>query len=361
VTVHREFLERSLLDSLSAPLLAVDGDGRIRYANGAAASFWRMSLERLTELGVARLFGTESAILAHTRRAIAEEVSFTIDGFPYREGEDGTAMLLRVQIDPVTTTSQPTELALVALWDQTRRDHLEHAATEQRVLDTVNFTVRRLAHELQNPLSGIKGAAQLLARQASRNPDYQEYATVMLRELERLERMIKSLVQQGGEVPLNRTAFNVHELLDTVIWFESNATDRVRFHRDYDPSLPDLHADRDRLHQVFLNLIRNAVEAGPEGGTVTVRTRMSGPWEELHARGGARHFFRIQIEDQGPGVPEASRDQLFTPFFTTKPDGSGIGLSLCFQIVRAHGGTLGYRPGARGGAVFTVSLPLEPT
>ena len=126
-----------------------------------------------------------------------------------------------------------------------------------------------------------------------------------------------------------------------------------------EPSLAECRADRDRLHQVFLNLLRNAAEASPAGGTVRIRTQIIGPWsEEGELPDPGSIYFQIEVEDQGPGIPESHREQLFTPSFTTKPTGTGLGLSISYQIVMAHSGWLRYRNINTHGSVFTVILPI---
>lgn len=353
-------MDTPVLDALSNPALLVGADGRVRRANVAAVHFWGHPELRLTDFTLEQLFGADSAVAASVRRAVALESSYTIAGYRHQPEEGGPTLYLRVQIDPVTQGQEPVDAVLVLLWDQTQHELLETEAREERLRDAIGVMVRRLAHELQNPLSGVKGATQLLARQLRDQPAFAEYPRVILKELERLERLVKTMLGYGAEPPLQRSAFNLHELLDEVIWFEANSGAPVRFVREYDPSLPELVADRDRMHQVFLNLIRNAVEMTPPEGRVTVRTGIEGPW----GRGGglgyaSRPHFRIQVEDEGPGVSEEAQARLFTPFYTTKKAGTGLGLAISQQIVRAHEGALRYRSGPHGGAVFAVLLPLQ--
>jgi two-component system nitrogen regulation sensor histidine kinase GlnL len=350
-------LERAILSSMTTPLLAVQGSGRIRYVNPAAEDFFRLPPGSPARIGLAQVFGEGSTLWVQVRRAIAEQKSVTIDSFRYDPGRGQAPLVLRVQIDPVSLA--PGDTALVLFWDQTHLEHLESTTHEQRVMGAIGTIIKRLAHEVHNPLSGIKGATQLLERQVRNAPDLAECAAVILKELDRMERLVKSLLLQGSEPPLSKTLFNLHELLDTVIWFQNNAATGVDFARDFDPSLPELHGDRDRLHQVFLNLIRNAAQASPPGGTVTLRTRVVGPWQERpELRDPTRTYFQIEIEDQGRGVAQEHIERLFTPFFTTKSGGTGLGLSLSYQIVRSHQGHLRYRDAAAGGAVFVVTLPM---
>ena len=352
-------MEKSVLDSLAMPVLAFSRDGRLVYGNQASRYFWHIQPERLLDISIHQLFGKNSEVEEKLHRVIDNEVSYTMEPYYLDRGEGRPPLMLRVQIDPMSRENQPTTMAVVTFWDQTKRARMENRATEGRLMDSIALMVRRLAHELQNPLSGVKGATQLLSRHLRETPEFGEYPSIILKEIERLERLVKSLLQHGNDQHLSLNAFNLHELLDTVIWFQQNSGRAVRFHRDYDPSLPDMVGDRDNLHQVFLNLIQNAMEASPSDGQVFIRTKMLGPWQvEYIQPEPGRVYFQIEIEDQGRGIVEENQTRLFTPFFTTKKNGNGLGLSISFQIIRAHGGDLRYRTAPGGGAVFCAIIPL---
>ena len=352
-------LGSAIVESLSTPLLVVERDGRVCHSNPAAGLFWRVTPERMLEFTVERLFPQDGRVAQAVSRAIETEAASTVTGLQIDQGPDVAPLLLRAQVDPLLEPGKPVEHVLVVLWNETHHSRVESAAREAQLMESLGMMVRRVAHELQNPLSGIKGATQLLARKLAKTPEFAEFPGVILKELERLERLIRNMLGYGAEPPLNRTSFNLHELLDEVLWFVANSGAPVKLVRAYDPSLPELWADRDRMHQVFLNLIRNAAEASPQGGTVRVRTEVLGPWQEREQLPDpARTYFRIEVEDEGPGVPEQDRSRLFTPFFTTKRSGTGLGLAISYQIVRAHDGVLRYRAGATNGAIFTVLLPF---
>lgn len=353
-------LETTILESLSTPVLLVDAQCVVTQGNGAAGNFWRLPAERLAGQGVMRLFGGDERVPRAVTRAIADEASSTIERVRVGEGSDRTA-ILRVQVDPVTVSGRPTEAALISIWDDTHRERLEAASREAGLMESIAVMVGRLAHELQNPLSGMKGATQLLARRLGAQSAHGEYLRVILKEMERMERLVSTLLSYGSEPPLNCSIFNLHELLDEVLWFVSNSGAEVKLERDYDPSLPDFTADRDRMHQVFLNLIRNAMEAGPPVENIRLRTGMAGPWQESgNLPDPAGTYFTIEVEDDGGGIALEDRDQLFTPFFTTKKTGSGLGLAISYQIVRAHDGFLRHRPAEGGtGSVFSVLLPMK--
>ena len=365
-------MDEWILESMSIPLLVVGEDGLVQRVNGAAGHFWRQGAARLRGYEVTRLFGGDDRVVTAVKRAVREEASSTISPLRIEERPGLPPLTLSVQVDPLMAPEQPVSLALVSFWDETTRFQMESETRAAERLDSIGLLARRLAHELQNPLSGIKGAFQLLGRKLGGTVESTDYFKVILREMERMERLIKDLLVYGDDPPLNPNPFNLHELLDEVLWFVSNSESSVSLERDYDPSLPDLAADRDRMQQVFLNLVRNAVEAGPEGGTIRIRTGMTGPWGEPGpVSEAAGIYFRIEVEDDGPGVLEKDIERLFTPFFTTRKNGTGLGLSISYQIVRAHGGALRYRfgnrPGDRNGqtadeshgAVFSVYLPMN--
>jgi two-component system nitrogen regulation sensor histidine kinase GlnL len=345
---------------MTMPVLVVSRSGRIHHGNPAAAQFWQVTPERLASHTLQQLFGEDSFVCTRLAQALDEESSFTVEPYEFDQGEGMPPLFLRVQIDPVQVPGGQGDLAVVAFWDETHREKLNHREQENRLMDSIGLMTLRLAHELHNPLSGIKGATQLLARHLKDASPYREYPGIILGELERMERLVRNLLLQGGAQNLNPTRFNVHELLDTVIWFQSNSSSRAEYVREYDPSLPELLADKDKLHQVFLNLIQNAEEASPSDAPIIVRTKALGPWRPENGRPDpGRIYYQIEIEDQGQGVSPELQTHLFTPFFTAKKTGTGLGLSISYQIVRAHGGYLTYRPATGRGSVFSVALPME--
>ena len=353
----------AIINSLSSPLLVLGADRAVREGNTAAGLFWRRAPQRLVGLDIYQLLPEGQGILEATQRAIVTETSSILEGVHFHitdtPGHTRT-LLLRVQVDPLLEPGQPVDAAIVQLLDTTLRDQVESQVRDERLQSSIALMMTRLAHELRNPVSGIKGAAQLLARELQGHSRFGEYPEVMLKELERMERLLHNMLGSGHDLHLNTTPFNLHELLDEVLWFEHNSATGIEFERLYDPSLPELVGDRDRLYQVFLNLIRNAVQASPQGGTVHLYTAIRANWQGhawLPETSGP--FFEIEITDEGAGVPPEAEGVLFTPFFTTKKQGTGLGLSISYQIVRAHGGFLRHRGTPGKGATFTVHLPMQ--
>lgn len=243
---------------------------------------------------------------------------------------------------------------LVEIADVTRRLQItrenalliQHGAGRQMI--------RQLAHEIKNPLGGIRGAAQLLERQLA-DPEQREYTDVIISETDRLAGLVDTLLGPGG--PPNKEPVNIHELLEYVVRIvEAEDTRKLTIHRDYDPGLPLIDLDRDQMVQAFLNLVGNAAAALDGQGTITLRSRAVTNF----TIGNIRHrvIASIEIEDDGPGIPADLQDTVFYPLVTSKPEGTGLGLPAAQELLSRHGGLIEFesRPGR---TLFAVRIPLE--
>ena len=243
---------------------------------------------------------------------------------------------------------------LIELTDVTRRSRInrenaliiQHGAGRQMV--------RQLAHEIKNPLGGLRGAAQLLDRQLD-SDELHEYTSVIISETDRLVHLVDTLLGPGG--PPNKQELNIHELLEYVVRIIEPDTDGgLTIHRDYDPGLPLLNLDRDQIVQAVLNVVRNAATALEGHGHLTLRTRAIMNF----TIGDTRHrvVASVEIEDDGPGIPHDLQDSVFYPLVTSRPDGTGLGLPAAQELLSRHGGLIEFesRPGR---TVFFLRIPLE--
>ena len=243
---------------------------------------------------------------------------------------------------------------LVEVTDVTRRLQIsrenalliQHGAGRQMI--------RQLAHEIKNPLGGIRGAAQLLERQLD-DAELREYTDVVISETDRLAGLVDTLLGPGG--PPNKQPVNVHELLEYVVRIIEAEDDRkLTITRDYDPGLPLIDLDRDQMVQAFLNLMRNAAAALDGQGTITLRSRAVTNF----TIGDVRHrvIASLEIEDDGPGIPKDMQDSVFYPLVTSRPDGTGLGLPAAQELISRHGGLIEFdsRPGR---TVFIMRIPLD--
>jgi two-component system nitrogen regulation sensor histidine kinase GlnL len=248
------------------------------------------------------------------------------------------------------------DLLLVELSDVTRRLRIsrenalivQHGAGRQMI--------RQLAHEIKNPLGGLRGAAQLLARQLP-DRELREYTSVIISEADRLAALVDTLLGPGG--PPDKRPVNVHELLEYVLkLIQSGPARGLCIRRDYDPGLPLIDLDRDQMVQAFLNLLKNATTALEGRGEIVVRSRATTNF----TIGDVRHraIASIEIEDDGPGIPPDLQDSVFYPLVTGRPDGTGLGLPVAQDLVSRHGGLIEFesRPGK---TVFFVRIPLSST
>ena len=243
---------------------------------------------------------------------------------------------------------------LVEINDVTRRTQIsrenallvQHGAGRQMI--------RQMAHEIKNPLGGIRGAAQLLERQLG-DAELREYTAVVISETDRLAGLVDTLLGPGG--PPNKRPVNIHEMLEYVVRIiVAEDAKKIAIHRDYDPGLPELNLDRDQMVQAFLNLVRNAAAALDGLGTITLRTRAVSNF----TIGNIRHrvIASIEIEDDGPGIPYDLQDSVFYPLVTGKPEGTGLGLPAAQEMISRHGGLIEFdsRPGR---TIFYVRIPLD--
>jgi two-component system nitrogen regulation sensor histidine kinase GlnL len=257
------------------------------------------------------------------------------------------------RVSPLKT--EDTEL-LIEMTDVTRRSKIsrENALLIQH--GTGRQMIRQLAHEIKNPLGGIRGAAQLLEKQLD-DAELSEYTDVIISETDRLAGLVDTLLGPGG--PPNKQPVNVHELLEYVVrLIEAEEQKKLTFVRDYDPGLPLIDLDRDQMVQAFLNLVRNAIAALDGQGTITLRSRAVINF----TIGDRRHrvIASIEIEDDGPGIPIDMQDSVFYPLVTSRPEGTGLGLPAAQELLSRHNGLIEFesRPGR---TVFFVRIPLEQT
>lgn len=323
----------SVLEQCATAMAVVDRELVIRSVNqglldwlGAGARNWRGEALAVLDAKPPRLSDAAARSLEQERRIWLREAR------------------LRTAIG-----DRAADLALTPLDAQTLLIEVHSAAAEYSGL-RLSESLRGFAHEVKGPLAGVRGAAQLLQRRVE-SPELAELAQLIVGEVDRLAALSDRLLDAGAKPRLAKV--NIHEVIERVAALLSAESERPLIRRDYDPSLPPVIADADRLQQALLNLARNASEAGARH--LTVRTRAEhGP--RLGDRS-ARFALRLDITDDGRGVPAELAETLFEPLVSGRADGTGLGLAIAREIAREHGGELNYasRPGA---TVFTLLLPL---
>lgn len=337
-----------ILDSLVAAVLRLDPEGRVDYLNPAAASLLETSPRHALGKALADLMPADETLATYVARArhggeplALAEIELVLGSPPGRPRRANCDIL------PLDTGGVQIE---VQLRDRRQSLSQESASAQHQQLPRALF--QALAHEIKNPLSGLRGAAQLLAAETG-DPARREYLDIMLRETARLRDLVDDLL--GPARPPRFIALNIHEVLEHVSRLLAAEHEHIAWKRDYDPSLPELSGDPDQLTQVFLNLAANACEALPEtGGQVMLRSRIE---RHFVAGNAQRMAIRVDVEDDGPGVPPGLADSLFLPLVTGRAEGTGLGLAIARDIVQRHGGTIDWRREA-GRTVFSVVLPM---
>jgi two-component system nitrogen regulation sensor histidine kinase GlnL len=258
--------------------------------------------------------------------------------------------------------SGDVEAAVAVIRDVSRLHQLESEVRRGETLAAAGQIAIGLAHEIRNPLGAIRGAVQLMRRELGDDARLGEYTDVLLKEVDRVNRILEMLLDISRPVTLRPVPLNVHQLLERVALLseEMASRRRVQIVRRYDPSLPPILADEDRILQVFHNLVRNAIEAMADGGRLTLVTRpsMNPLFTKVDLGHGQRSMAEIQVIDEGQGIPETTRARLFTPFFTTKDKGLGLGLALCHRIIEEHHGGIHITSEPSRGTAVSCFLPI---
>lgn len=345
-----------VLDAIRHPVVMVGPDGRIVFANAEAESFFRSSAAVLARGGLERFVPFGSPLLAlvgqvRERRAPFNEYRVDISS-PILGGEK----LVDLHVAPV---AELPGHVVVLFQERSMADKIDRQMTHRGAARSVTGLASMLAHEIKNPLSGIRGAAQLL--ESVVGDEDRALARLITDETDRIVALVDRMEVFSDERPIERRPVNIHVVLDHVKAIARNGfASAVRIVEDYDPSLPPVHANRDQLVQVFLNLVKNAAEAvaGRSDGEIVLSTafrpgmRVSVP--------GTRERVSLPLEfcvhDNGPGVPEDLMPILFDPFVTTRQNGSGLGLALVAKIVGEHGGVIECESSSRG-TTFRVLMP----
>jgi two-component system nitrogen regulation sensor histidine kinase GlnL len=247
---------------------------------------------------------------------------------------------------------------VLLLRDIKHRKELEEDLKRADRLALMGTLAAGLAHEIRNPLGGIKGAAQLLRRSIDGNSSLREYTDIMVREVDRVNQLIEQLLDLSRPPQLTLAPVNIHQILEDVLLLEGQALGRteISVKKNFDPSLPPIRGDRAQLTQVFLNLVKNAFQAMERGGALTITTRLETDYH-IRGQGTARNrFIWVDIADEGAGIKEEDLPHIFSPFFTTKTNGTGLGLAVCYRIIKEHGGLIRVDSVEGRGTDFKVSL-----
>ncbi|MEM7364916.1 MAG: nitrogen regulation protein NR(II) [Pseudomonadota bacterium] len=346
-------MANNILDGLSVALLSVDHELRVRYINQSAQALLDVSAARSSGLTVSDIIGN-----GHELETIMYDALQS--GQPYSGRKitlklpTGKTATVDFSLTPFNDEEWPRLLIEMHPLDRYLRIEGDESSREHYAV--ARQMVRGLAHEIKNPLGGIRGSAQLLARELD-DDGQREFTDIIISETDRLTALVDNLLGPNHVARLQPT--NVHELLERVVrLIEIESEQKISFVRDYDPSIPDLSMDPEMMVQVFLNIARNAMQslADTPSPEICIATRVDRNFtigSKIH-----RMVTKVDIIDNGPGISEELKDHLFYPMITGRKDGTGLGLSLAQSLVHQHSGLieLDSEPGCTR---FSIIIPLE--
>jgi len=330
----------TVLAGLPDAVIAVDDALRVVFWNAAAEALTGRSSRRAEGRSLKELLPPDASLTRH----LAETVR---TGESRGEGEttlltpDGHTIPVSIVTAPLFDHGGTVGAAVAVLRDISRIRELEAEVRRGETLAAAGRMAVGLAHEIRNPLGAIRGAVQLLARELAPGSRFGEYTQVLIQEVDRVNRIIEQLLDLARPVQLRTGPLNLHQLLERVslLAAEGALAQGVTIVRRYDPSLPPILGDEDRLVQVFHNLVRNALDAMKGGGRLTLTTRisLSPVFAKMDLGAGQRSMVEVQVTDEGTGIPARVQAKVFDPFFTTKERGLGLGLALCHRILERAG------------------------
>ena len=361
MSVERPFLSAlshydpaDLLDTLATGLIVLDAQLCVVYANVAAQNLLAMSLNQFRGRPFYSALAESDGLIATIKRARESGESFSERELTVRTvAAPREPRILDVVITALEGHLTGTQI-LLEIADATQRARISRESDLRARLDVSRMMVRQLAHEIKNPLGGLRGAAQLLDR-ALPDASLREYTSVIIGEADRLTALVDSM--NGPTRAPQKVKVNVHEICEHIyLLLHGEAHPGVLLERDYDPSLPDALIDRNQIIQALLNLCRNAMQAVGERGRVTLRTRaVSNVYVENIKH---RLMASVQVEDNGSGVPADIRSSIFFPLVTGRANGTGLGLAIAQDLVTRHGGMIEFES-EPGRTIFTMLLPLD--
>lgn len=345
-----------LFSHLQASVLLLDREGKVLYLTPSAERLFSVSLSFASQKKLPQVLKKSQGlhdlaleVLKNFRSIRVHEVDVVTKQGPLK---------LQVELCPIGNPEEPKGV-LILIHELSILQTLQE---ENRVLDRLSMMgtiASGLAHEIRNPLGGIRGAAQMLLREESREEN-QEYLNIIVSEVDRLNHLMTELLNFSKPKKFKKSPVNINQILDELLIFHREAMKGrgIKSVHEFDPSLPPVLGHAESLKQAFFNLIKNALEAMNDGGSLLVRTSFLPHTRILIGEGPAGPMAQVEIQDTGKGISEEDLKNLFTPFFTTKPNGTGLGLMMTRRILKEHEGTIHVESEVDAGSTFRVLLKL---
>ncbi len=355
--IHTYFAKQ-IVENLTTSVLWFDKKLRLGTINPSAETLLEISAKQVHGLPVETLFAKNESFIHSIQRAVNKHCPVVERGIRLHLAS-GKIITVDCSITPILTSNKRRNIQLdkilvelVQIDQYLRVAREEHLFTQQQA---THHLIRGLAHEIKNPLGGLRGAAQLLERELP-NEQLKEYTQIIIGEADRLQNLLNRML--GPKTILQKQWVNIHHVLTHVQQLVlSEVSEGIHIEFDYDPSIPEIYADFDQLIQAILNIMRNAVQAMDKKGTIHICTRVHRQLTLANKR--YKLVVRIDIKDNGPGIPEHMLEQIFYPLITSRAEGTGLGLSIAQSLISRHGGLIECvsQPGE---TIFTTWLPIHP-
>ena len=349
-----------VIDNLDRAVIATDQAGHIILFNPTAQSLTGMSEKQSLGRHFEHLFAGQDEIIALVGQTLREGRSISDDENVMLQRAAGQLIPISLTVSPIFGSGSEQEGAVLIIRDLSRIRELEEALRHADRLSMLGTLAAGLSHEVKNPLGGIRGSAQLLEMELEPNSPLGEYTSVMIKEVERVNNIIEELMDLARPRPPAMSDVNLAQLLGDIVLLQQEAHRKlnISFYLDFDPSIPPIRGDEALLTRLFLNLIKNAAEAVPQNGRIAISCKIAADYH-LHNPGRKPiPWVVVEITDNGPGISPEDRERIFTPFFTTKQQGSGLGLATCQKIVGSHKGFISVKSKPDEGTTIRVSLPF---
>ncbi len=350
-----------ILENIDRAVIAFSQAGLVTLFNPAAEALMEHSSRQMTGRHFLEIFKDQETLLYLVKVALEEGRSITDDEGLYLNRDNASPLPVNAYAAPIYTKHGDQDGVVMIIRDLSRIKELEGTLRRADRLSILGTLAAGLAHEIKNPLGGIKGAAQLLSMELSDENTLQDYTRIMIKEVDRINFIIEELMSLGDPKPPQIDDVDLAKTLNdiTLLQKEAARAQNIRFVLRLDPSIPPVQGDENLLTRLFLNLIKNAREAIDHDGEVVIETRVA---SNYHMTGPGRRsspMVDIVISDTGCGIAREELERIFTPYFTTKTEGSGLGLAVSQKIIEDHHGLLKIESSPGEGTTVTVSLPLR--
>ena len=356
-----ESFYQNIFTSLIDGVLVISSDLRIVKGNQAAEEMFQRSRDSFEGELLSELFPDQLGLIEKARESIAKGIAYHhLEGIGHRKSND-VCFPVNLTFSPIIKDNGKSATGIILIQDTSLIRELQETSRQIENLSALNILTTGMAHEIRNPLSGIRGAAQLLLKDLE-NSEQREYMEIVIAEVDRINRLVKKMMNLTRPASNDFKPINIHRVLEEILTLEKDTLIRKKgkFVQAYDPSLPAIEGNEDELKQVFLNLVKNAVDASPKGGQVSIATQFSSNYAFRKTQNvRPTHNIIVEIIDSGPGMTDETLKNLFTPFFTTKKRGTGLGMVVSLKIIESHNGKIKVHSEKKVGTKVQVFLPIK--